>query len=250
MIGSPSRRAVYKGDMTYGAVSIPVAIYKARDCYAMNTNLFHAGCDAPIRQPLTCPEHPLEEKVETYSGITLRDKVVPVPSELKDTLLGRKQKLEIISSHKMKDLASLINSGTIAPLEMYELTGQRSTPHPTNTDSSHVKIASLLSRLSVKRRFLTCRIGLGGMERLAILLPSGIFYTLSYDEELRDRIGLSGKPDRTLSRHLDDLILNLDAEFYAPSLAEIDSRVTRWIVSALNKVSRTKKETHVRALTY
>jgi hypothetical protein len=218
-MSSPARKSVYKGPMTHGLMSIPVAIYKAKDCYELPGSLYHVDCHGKVRE------------------------VVPLDSVMKDQLLGRKDQLEILSSHRLADLPLYISTTCLVPCELYELTGQRNSDLPVNSDGSHDALATLLERLRVKKKFLRLKLGLGGLSRHAILLPNGYLYTLAYEEEMRDKLGVTGNINRYMGKLYDDMIESIEERhFYQPSLAEIDTRVTNWVVGMARRIVAARKK--------
>jgi non-homologous end joining protein Ku len=242
-MSSPARKSVYKGPMTHGLMSIPVAIYKAKDCYELPGSLYHVDCHGKVRQELFCEEHPGEEEIATFSGVIVSNEVVPLDSVMKDQLLGRKDQLEILSSHRLADLPLYISTTCLVPCELYELTGQRNSDLPVNSDGSHDALATLLERLRVKKKFLRLKLGLGGLSRHAILLPNGYLYTLAYEEEMRDKLGVTGNINRYMGKLYDDMIESIEERhFYQPSLAEIDTRVTNWVVGMARRIVAARKK--------
>ena len=112
----------------------------------------------------------------------------------------------------------------------------------SHSSTSLLQQYTLLARLRVKKRYLLVKVGLGGLSRYAIVLPSGMMYTLSYVEEMREQLGVTGSTNRESAAYVDTILEKIDAPLYMPSLADIDAGVTSWFVSMARRIKRNRKK--------
>lgn len=227
-----AKQSLYRGSLNLGTVKIPVAIYGTFDCFEIEGHLYHEDCDGKIRQKTFCEVHPNLEGPVSYSGIDIGGQIVKVDSELRNTLLDRKAPFIARSVHKLSTLGSFMAENAIVPLAMFEVAPQE--PADPKMSIHHNAMFTLFERMEAKKVFLLCSVGLAGLNRLAILLPGGQLYVLTYREEIREFTDYSGEIDRPLARYVDAFFAG-EAATSVPvvSLAKYRKRVASWFASVL-----------------
>lgn len=237
------RRAIFNGELFIKGVSIPISLFHCYDAYGLSGQLFHADCGGKIREKRYCELHPELDEVVSFSAIAVGDKLVPLDSELKNRLLERNASFTVHSAHKMNALADLLSDRSLVPIQTLELAPQTTKDVDAALNNA---LWTLLDRMRIKKRFLLCSVGVCGMNRYGVLLPSGQFIVTAYQEELRERVQVCGKKIPDLAKRIDQFLIS-DWDFPAElSLATYRERVWNFfnevVLSAAKKPRRNKKK--------
>lgn len=234
-------RSTYSGVLQVGVINLPIAVYKARDEFGLPGSLFHQDCGGKVRQKQFCEIHPDDEEIVVFSGIAVDDRIVPIGPELRNELLERKAAFEVVSAHPMSKLSSWITYGGIIPQAIYQIAPNRNKVQSVE-DANHRLLATLLNRLEKKKVFLLCTIGMGGMKRYGILLAGGLFYTLTYREELREEIDWDGDVDPAIGSAIDGVLDKITTgDLPEISMQPIQKRVAAWIESLTAPIKKPRK---------
>lgn len=221
-----AKQSVYRGAINIGKVKIPVCVYGTADLFGIEGHLYHEDCGGKIREARYCELHPDLEGPVSYSGIDIGSQIIKVDSELRNALLDRKAPFVVRSAHKLSEFGSFMASGALMPLFMYEVSPEGAGDPAFSIQ--HDALVTLWDRMEKKKVFMLCSIGLAGINRLAILLPGGLLYVLTYREELREFTTYSGNFDRPLSNFLDEFITAKSTKLPTISLAKYRKRVADW----------------------
>lgn len=235
-------RAAHSSTLKVGAIEIPVKVYVAANPYEFGGHLYHMDCNERIQQPRWCPEHGFGEEddpIVAYSAIEVAGKLVSVPDSIRDSLLGRKDPITIISAIPQKELATMMMHGTF-PVGAYymepEGIGEIKSPNLA-------AFKALLLKLGQRNRMLLVTLGVGGLKRYAVLLPSGMLYTLNYKEELRERFYWDADPATDLRSYMLDFVDKKSDESVGKfSLKRISNAVDKWLESLTPAPRRGRKK--------
>jgi hypothetical protein len=217
-------RSVNSNHLKAGAITIPVKIYKSQKPYGFGASRYHVGCNEKMTQPMVCPAHP-DEIADTYSAIEIGGKLVPVPYELRDSLLDKKAPLQVVGSIPLKELPNLLLETSI--VENYYVV-------PEGIDEIRspnlVAFKSLLGSMKRRNKALLVTAGLGGIKRNCLMLPNGDLLSLSYKEERVDMpswdADLYPEINGAMNRWIDSLNVRTTYRF---SLQTIRQRVDKWL---------------------
>lgn len=230
-----SERAVYSGILAMGNIRMPINVYKAQDNFGLSASEFHKDCTGRIRYSKRCELHPddqtpiIESCVETEHGRKILD------AEVRDMLFDRKASMTYVENYPLRSLAFYFD---YFPAEVYRV--------GVSNNALSNSLYTLLETMKKYKVFLLVTIGIGGMKRYAILLPSGVLIALAYNEEIRERPYPFGTIDKTVKESLED-IFNLPRKHFPNlSLLEYKQRIMDWIMPpkpAKNPRSNPKKVT-------
>lgn len=236
-----NKRSVYTGAMLVGDVIVPIAIYKTVDVFGLPGQQYHQDCGGKIRQSTFCELHPEDETPVIYSAIGIGDMLLPVGPEVRDTLLERKCAFEVVSAHPLKAISDVLGTMDMLPMETYEIAPQKTKIVPAfglQNDLLH----TLLSRMKTRKLFLMCRVGLCGMQRYAMLMPTGRLIVLAYNEEVRQSEDWSGEVNREMSIRFDSVFNRITDEYPKLSLEVFNLRIREWITAQISDARKPKRE--------
>lgn len=205
---------------------INVKIYKTHNPYAFNASRYHVDCNEKMTQPMVCPVHPGEECL-TFSAIEIGGRLVPVPNELRDDLMRKKDPLQVVGTLPMKELPNLLLETSI--VENYHVV-------PDGIDDIRspnlVAFKSLLSAMKRRNKALLVTVGLGGIKRNCLMLPNGDLLALSYVEERVEMPSWDADTypeiNGAMNRWVDGLTVRTTFRF---SLQTIRQRVDKWLLA-------------------
>lgn len=242
-------RSVFKGDITFGTFSLPVAVYKSQEPIGMPGKLFHEGCGGKVVSPNKCEEHPDLEYPPTYSAVQVEDgSWRKLDRQTRNFLLGRESDvIQIVSSHKLSDIAGLISSDRFVACGYYEIQPQKLNRRISLTNAQIWE--TFLSRLQVKKRFLMVKAPIGGLERYGALFGNGRFMTLLNDEEIREQQGNEGgSVDSLIGKQVDQMLTALDSPFPVLSCAHIIQAMEEFVKVELKPGKIAAKKPNVNKL--
>lgn len=236
-------RSVHSSKITFGDVEIPVKIYKARDDYKLDSSLFHDDCPKPIsRADVHIDEE--EQKaaiVDSFPAIEAGKEKKGISSAEKKGLLGANEPIEIECSVNLSEVGSAFANGLLTPIESYFVLPENY--NKPNGEYNRVAFASLLSKMRFRNRALMLLLGIGGIQRYALLMPNGRLFTLSYGEEFREVPAYSAHIDRSVSSQA--LALLDDTYSSVPEIVEmgqIKDRVNAWFFNRDKSKSKNPKK--------
>lgn len=218
-------KSVNTSSINIGAVVIPVKVYTAHHQFKFSGHYYHDDCGERIVSPFQCPVHEDETPI-FYSGIQIGDKIVKIPSELRDELLERKDPISVIGTMKMSDLPEFLLDTVVVGNYFVEPQGLDDirSPHAN-------ALQSLFDKLRQRKRLLVVTLGISGLKRYALMFPNGRLSTLSYTEELVEGSNWQGNPTREMNGHM---LRYVDSSLVYPvplSLKSIAKRVDAWLSS-------------------
>ncbi len=235
-----SKQSAYTGALNIGNVKIPISIYGTVDLFGIEGHLYHEDCNGKIRESRYCEVHPNLPGPVSFSGIDIGGEIVKVDSELRNTLLDRKAPFVVRSAHKLATLGNLMSDGLVMPLFMFEVAPQ--APTDPKMSLHHNALITLFNCMEKKKVFLLCSVGLAGINRRAILLPGGLLYVLTYQEELREFIEYDGEIDKALSKFIDEFLTTKSSTTVPTiSLSVYRKRVAAWFQEILTPIAPVKK---------
>lgn len=222
-----------------GVVTVPVKVYKGFSSYQLDTHRYYP-CGTQMKMSAFCPVHE-DGCGEAFSGMQIGDKIVPVPPEFRDELLGKRTNMTIKSYIAMRDLHHLL-------METMVVENYRVMPDGIDdVDTTHrTMFGALLRAMRRRNRALHVVVGLGGLERNAILLPDGRLLALSYQEEMIVFPGWSGPNISQVNGYMLNFIDGLvEMKNYRFTLSKITSSVENWIAS-FNKPRTNPKKSNTK----
>src|ERR1051325_8831628 len=228
--GSSMKKAVAKGNLKMGPLTLAVSMYVGTDEFALQGHIYHKDDDGPIGIVPFC-KLCAEENPAVYNAIAIDEtNKIEITTEDRNVLLERNlQNWHVVSAHRISDLANFMIQGNLLPHRIYELKPQQQIKGLATQND--LQFSLLLQRLSAKRRFLLLEIP-SGLKRYAILLTDSKYATLIslyYMEEVRiwdEPVELQMKVQ---SKAIDDLILSYDADFPLLSNKLIIDKVNKWL---------------------
>lgn len=229
------KKAVCKGNLKLGHLSIPVAIYVGADSICLSGHLLHEDDGGRITTERIC-ELCGQTNPSTYSALFVNNVPLRLTTEIKDGLLDRKTNEFVVeSSHTLVSLSNLLRDQQLVPQQLFEIKAQEQSLK-LYSNPNEVAFATLLAKLQSRRRFLLLRVPAGGMSRYAVLMADSSarfasLYTLYYSEELRQWDHVTVASDKQLARQIDQVIDSISADFNRPSAAKYLKRIQSWIKS-------------------
>jgi non-homologous end joining protein Ku len=221
-------KAVLSTTFRLGTFPMPIRLYKTADDLGLSGHLFHDGCYVKIRQWKTCELHPNTEDPATFSGIQIGNKVVPLTPELKSQLFDGDTEFQALGAYRLANLPNYISEQAVVFMESYEMVPEQ---------YFETAYSTLLDRLRVRKEFLLAVYAKSNMKRFGILLPTGIFIPIRYEEEVRSRRFMPTETDRTFARTINAELDALKADrFPVLSASSMLQRMQKWFTDvALGK---------------
>lgn len=213
-----SERAVYSGVFAIGNIRMPISVYKAQDTFGMSASEFHKDCAGRIRYTKRCELHPDDPTPIIESCIEVDGGRKVLNSEVRDTLFDRKASMEFVASYPLRELAFYFE---YFPVEVYRV-GMKNSMLSNG-------LYTLLETMKKQKVFLLVTIGISGMKRFAILLPSGVLVALAYKEEIREFDYPLGAIDNNIKDSLNEIFAQPRKHFPNLSLMEYKQRIMDWI---------------------
>jgi non-homologous end joining protein Ku len=220
-------RAVHSSTIDFGDYSIPVKIYNIRDNYKLSASLFHDKCDEPVSRVNVHVEGEQAVEVDVFTAIPVNQTPKPLPTEIRNELVGKDSPIEVISSHRVVAVESMISKGHVCITDWF-------VAYPADFDKPNGEwnrnaMFSLLAKMKQRNRALLLRLGITSINRYAILFPNGRLAALSYDEEFRELPSYDGTLDPAVSsaalKFIDDILAPTPSSF---SMKDIAQKVSAW----------------------
>lgn len=221
-------RATKICSLRIGEATIPIKTFRGYEDIGLSGSLFHENCGGKIISPHICELHPDEDFPTTFSAIKVGTDYIRLDKEDRKELLGKNCDFTVESSHKLNSISSLLSGKQLIPFGIHQMT----------PDEGYEAIfASLLYRLSVKKRFLLLS-GPVGIERYSMLMPDGSLFPLLYKEEVRLPKFEIAETDTEFYKLFDSVILSYDSDFPAISGSHILDRISAWMAPQASRKAR------------
>lgn len=198
-------RATWKGALSFGLVTIPVALHKATETRGVRFNQLHAGCGARIRLHKVCESGHEVEASEIVKGYAL-DKTTYV-----EMLDDDFEDLPLPSAHVL-EVQRFVDADAIDPLMF---AGGYFMSPDTAGDRGY---SLILAAMKAEKKVGIARVAFREREHLAVIRPVGnylVLNTLYWSDEIREPAYTVG-PDKVNKQELDlarMLVTNLAGEW-------------------------------------
>ena len=187
-------RAIWKGAVSFGLVSVPVKLYSATESKDISFHLLHSTCGSRLKQVRWCPtdevEVPWSETVRGYEYA--KDQFVTLTDE-------DFEKLPLPSKHVI-ELSAFVEEQEIDPV-FYE-----KSYYLSPDERAEKPYALLLRALEKKKLTALATITIRKKEQLCALRPRDevlMLETLFYPDEVRKESGVDLSSARVSERELD-----------------------------------------------
>jgi len=170
-------RAIWKGAMGFGMVSVPVKLYSATEEKTVHFNQLHKDCQTRIQMPRWCPTCDRKvEREEIVKGYPVGDNQYVLMEEADFTSLP-------VKSLKTIDVVAFVEGDQIDPRHYNK-------PYFLAPEDAGVKAFSLFLQAMGKVNMVgICKLGYREREHLATIRAFGgviLLQTLYYADELRN----------------------------------------------------------------